>query len=272
MNPVDTGTNPVYTRYRTKFREFLKELASMPLQGFDEVVRVLEESSEPELAAIYVSMISRTAGLWLVWEDYCRSASSEFMGLCRDIEAAISESGTRIGGVSSFFNSSLKKLLVKMHADLSPGIVVPAWIITYSSFTGDKVVLHLAGLHPSEQLRRLPYFVAALGTLDAILKAYLDYYLTKGSDFAYITAEYIYWEVVKPTTLFFDAVVDELSCGKCINTRKDLYELVLSALEENDTEPPHLSPKVYIASLSREVQRVLYRRLSSERLRMLRIG
>jgi len=263
----------VYQRYRARVRGFFSELASLPIREFDSVAKSLYEELDTDLALVYLSSISRMSVLWLIWEDYCRSSAARYSEICKRIEdELVGDSAPRVGGVSSFFNASIKSLIVKMYADLSPGIVIPSWIVTYSSFTGDKLVLHLAGLSLSEQLRRFPLFTAILGVMDPVLRALLDYYSTKGSDFAYVAAEYIYWEVVRPCTLLYSVAVDELQCTKCEEYAKDIYYIVLSSLEEDDTEPPRIGAKSFLEKLVSELRGLVVRRLQEERLRVLRVG
>ncbi len=271
---IDTQeADPVYQRYRVRVRSFFTEIVSLPIREFENVASGLDEPPETDLASIYLSGITRTSMLWLIWEDYCRGNTARYIEACRSIEAELVGSmETRIGGVSSFFNTTIKSLIAKMYADLSPGIAIPSWIVTYSSFAGDKLVLRLASLPLGEQLRRLPVFASALGVVDPVFRALLDHYSTKGSDFAYVAAEYMYWEVIRPCTLLYTAVVDELGCSSCEDIAKNIYTVVLSSLEEDDTEPPRIGIKAFLDRFLHELRRHTLRKLREERLRALKVG
>ncbi len=269
----DQETDPVYQRYRARLRSFFTEIVSLPMREFENVANGLDEPPETDLASIYLSGITRTSMLWLIWEDYCRGNAAQYMETCRSIEdELVGGTETRIGGVSSFFNTTIKSLIAKMYADLSPGIVIPSWIVTYSAFVGDKLVLRLASLPLGEQLRRFPLFASVLGVIDPVFRALLDYYSTKGSDFAYVAAEYMYWEVIRPCTLLYTVVVDELGCARCEDIARNVYLVVLSSLEEDDTEPPRIGTKTFLDKLLHELRNHTLRRLREERLRALKIG
>lgn len=168
----------------------------------------------------------------------------------------------------SFFNTELKTLLVKMYRDFSPGIVIPRWIVFYSSRVDRGILDYLRALPIEEQVNRVPMFVALLYLLENVCRAIVDYYASKKSEYAYTSASYIYWEIIKPATLFSEAFLHSYPMYIKIfdEVGTEIYNAVRKSLEE-DNGLFKVDYSLYIDRLVSLAKNMVINILRSERIR-----
>jgi hypothetical protein len=166
---------------------------------------------DADLAVVYLATASRAMSEWLRWESRCKDRLGYEEAYCRRVEREVS-SGDEGLGVVSYFNTELKKIIVRIVRDFSPGIGVPPWVVYYSLFRlRDPVTLHLAKLGPEEQLVRAPLYAGLVRLLDAVAAGLEEHYREKRSEIAATTGAYIYWELVRPVSVFADAFEEVVS-------------------------------------------------------------
>lgn len=253
-----------YSRYANYIKSFMQDIAGLPTSQFVHVIQAIQEKETLDLAALYTVAVSRLSSLWLIWEDYCREGSAK--PVCGEIRSMVERAGRDIG-VVTFFNGEIKSLIVRLFMDLSPGILVPGWVFAYSTRIGQPLARKLRELDVAEQAARLPGFVASLYTLDAVENALLDYYSSKGSEFAYAAAGYIYWEIVKPCSLLAEVFVEAFAASTRLpQLRQEVYQKVMDSLLSDDTAPPRLDYKKAIWAALEEARGALMEELKRERL------
>ena len=183
-----------------RLRKLLRE--SRGALNFDGVGDV-----DVDLVVVYVASASRALSEWLTWEAACKDKCVEAPpSYCKDVEQMVKRHDPGYG-VVSYFNTELKKLLVRLVRDFSPGIGVPSWVGFYSAFRlRDPVVLHLAGLEPLEQVLRIPVYASAVRLLDTVSHGLEEYYGERKAAIAATTAAYVHWELIRPLAILADAL------------------------------------------------------------------
>ncbi len=185
-------------RLSRRLRELLH--SELPGQAY------MAEGLDIDLAVAYSASLLRVLEEWLRWEATCKDRRlPERSGYCSEVERRVS-SGDRTVGVVSYFNTELKRMLVRLVRDFAPLPELPSWVIFYSTFQlREPVVLHLAKLGPGEQLLRAPAYAAVISLLDSAARGVEEHYVGLDAPIAATTASYIYWELVKPLSVYVDA-------------------------------------------------------------------
>jgi len=193
----------VEARLVSRVTERLNKLLNSGLGATD----YLLEAVDVEVAVVYAALTLRVAEEWLRWEAACKDHVLRLgEAYCGEVERSAS-SGDPGQGVVSYFNTELKRMLIRIVRDFAPFPELPPWVVFYSTFRlREPVVVHLARLGPGEQLLRVPAFAAITAVLDAAVSGLEEHYKEKRADIASTTATYIYWELVRPLALFADAV------------------------------------------------------------------
>ena len=218
-----------------------------------------------DLVVVYVAAATRALVEWLSWEAACKDKCIDAPpSYCSDVEQVIKRRDPGYG-VVSYFNTELKKLLVRLVRDFSPGIAVPSWVGFYSAFRlRDPVALHLAGLGPLEQILRVPAYASAVRLLDAVSHGLEEYYSERGAAIAATTAAYVHWELIRPLSLLADALEKLAETDGMVTEVAAIRQLALRTREDiRRTGAP-----TSIASILRE----MYNNYASIMARMLRNG
>lgn len=211
----------------TRLSRRLRELLSSEGAG----LAYLPEGVDVEIATVYAAAALRVVEEWLRWEAICKDrvvrASSDY---CEEVARSVMH-GDNGQGVVSFFNSELKKILVRIVRDFAPFTELPPWVIFYSTFRlRDPVTVHIARLGPGEQILRVPAFAALVAVLDSATRGLLEHYQESGAEIAAVTAEYIYWELMRPLSLFADVLERHLDAvSKAAELREELREAARSS-------------------------------------------
>lgn len=256
----------MHGKYAEYIKNLLEDIAKLPNEQFTRVVQAVQERDVLDLAVVYTAAVTRLSSLWLIWEDYCRESVSK--PICAEIKEIVEHAGRGMG-VVTFFNGEIKTLVVKLFHDLSPGIFVPGWVLAYSVRLGRPLASKLRELGIEEQAARLPGFVASFYVLDAMEKAMLDYYSSKGSDFAYATAGYIYWEIIKPCTLLPEVFAEGIGSTTGLpQLHYRVYIEVQESLLRDDTQPPKIDYVEYIGQALKEAKEALMEELKRKRFRL----
>ncbi|GEM_PF-3026457 len=255
--------------YTQIIKNFFSDLAELPPNSFSKIIESLERSTDYELAVIYTRLILSSISYWLQWEDECRENSTR--GVCKEIIDIVKERGAGLG-IVSFFNTELKTLLVKMYRDFSPGIVIPRWIVFYSGRVNRGILDYLRTLPVEEQVSRIPVFIALLYLLESTCKAIVDHYASKKSEYAYTSASYIYWEIIKPATLFSEAFLHSYpTYTKTFNNiGSEIYSSVRRSLRESSSLF-RVNYALYMGRLVSLAKNTVIGILRNERMRKSRI-
>ncbi|ABM80268.1 hypothetical protein [Hyperthermus butylicus] len=251
---------------------FIEDVARLPADMFSRVIEQIESRELDDIAGVYATSVLRLSHLWLIWEDKCRprvrSRRTTQHPVCRDIEDFMTAEGGTEVGAATYFNMEIKGLIAKMYGDIGPGLLVPSWVLNYSHRTDGEIVERLRSLSVEEQAARLPVFTASIYVIDAGVKAMMDYYAGKRSDFAHAVAGYLYWDVVKPCSYIADVFVESILGGRELREQYGrVYGSTLAALEENDEAPVGVNYVRLVGKLADSVRRKMLEVLRNARLR-----
>ncbi len=202
-------------------RDFLKDLSHLSPEHLSRIIDKVRSTDESDIVAFYAASATRIISNWLKWEETCSDRSSiRNERFCKEIEESIRSYDKNIG-IVTYFNSNLRRLLVKFYNDYSPGLLVPRWIIMYSIRMGMPLLDSLKKLDIVEQAIRLPYFLSFIDYIDSLTYSKLKFYSSSDSEFAYLTSLYIYNEVVEP-------------CSIIVYAYNQLIQNLLSSLQTRD--------------------------------------
>lgn len=261
--------------YARVLRRFIDDVASLDSREFAAVVEALSSTDLDDVAAAYVVSVLRLIHLWLIWEDHCRPLTRRDtvrrQSVCGEIEEFMRAGGAGDMGAATYFNMEVKKLLARMYVDLAPGILVPGWLLNYVSRVEPEAAEKMKELGIEEQVKRLPVFSSAVVVLDAAVKAMLDYYGEKRSEFAYAVAGYVYWEIVRPYSYIAEVLATStLRVDEAKSVYGDVYLSTLKALRSDDSKPVAAPYSGYVRRLAEVFRRRLLEAIRNARLRLSR--
>ncbi len=226
----------------------------LPSRDIERIVESIASEEHLDLAVAYSAAASRLASRWLRWEWLCKERGVE--ETCSEVEEEVSRHGEGLG-VVTYFNVEFKSIIVRMYRDLSPGVAVPRWVLMYAVRLEIPLVTILGGLSRAEQAARLPAFASALLYLDAVARGLYDFYNERGAQVASATAAYLYWEVLRPCTVFADAAARVLAAHRAYEVWRRVRE---ETRERGEPPPPRRSIEEACSIFSRELLRQLSER------------
>jgi hypothetical protein len=262
--------------YARALRRLIEDIASLESSEFSRVIEALESNDLDDVASAYVVSTVRLIHLWLIWEDHCRGSRrgvgrESRWNVCSEIEDFMRSGGAGDMGAATYFNMEVKRLLARMYTDLAPGILIPSWLLNYINRVEPEAANKLRDISLADQVKRLPVFSSATIVLDSAVKAMLDYYGEKRSDFAYAVAGYVYWEIVRPYSYIAEVLVTTtLKVDEARKTYGDVYLATLKALREDDTKPVEAPFARAVRELTEVLRRKLLEALKNTRLRIAR--
>jgi len=205
-------------------QHFIELLMSLNTREFKDVTFSLETGGKEDLIALHLASFTRTSLAWLEWERNCRNRP--WRRECRETVEAIEQTGL---GVATYYNTTLKTLVVKACTDLAPDWLVPYWVKWFAHHNGLKELFEIHKLDTREQLNRLVDYPIYTYMLHGIGKALIEEFEQQGGTSS-ATAMYIYWDIIEP-----------------------LYEVVVVGLEPLPS------------SISEELRRVSYKAYNATR-------
>jgi hypothetical protein len=225
MSTHDKSREQVVNNAVRVIRDFLRDLSQLSPEDLSRVIDRARSADDTDIVAFYAMSATRLISNWLKWEERCSDkSSSSNERFCKEIEESARSHDKSIG-VVTYFNSNLRRLLVKFYNDYSPGLLVPRWIIMYSIRMGMPLVDFLKKLDMVEQAIRLPYFLSFIDYIDSLTYHKLRFYSSSNNEFAYLTSLYIYNEVVEPCSVIvyaYNQLVQNLLPGLQVKNNRAL--------------------------------------------------
>lgn len=173
-------------------QHFIELLMSLSAREFKDITFSLEVGGKEDLIALHLASFTRTSLAWLEWEKNCRNKL--WKKECKDVVEAVEETGL---GVATYYNTTLKTLVVKACIDLAPDWLVPYWVKWFAHHNGLKELFELHKLDTREQLNRLVDYPIYAYMLHGIGKALVEEFERVGGTSS-ATAMYIYWDIIEP--------------------------------------------------------------------------
>ncbi|RUM47761.1 MAG: hypothetical protein DSY37_01485 [Hyperthermus sp.] len=241
----------------SKLSRFLYSVvSSLRSEELDNVVRLVELGVYRDLAVVYAASIVNVVFSWIRWEEECRVR--RLSSFCSEVEEEV-RSHDKSLGIVTYFNTRLKELMVKMYLDISPPLLIPQWIITYSLRIGERLVDKLTDLPPTEQLARLPHLTSTINSINLLLKKYIRTRERGLDEFAKTTYQYIAYELLEPCMSIVNAY------HKLASIKPAIIEEFLPAERKVDWERPGRIVSVLLRSLYDAYAKPLLKMISAIR-------
>ena len=183
----------------------LELVSQLPAERYSSVLSsflsIVDERAE--MIPVLWSSFTGLLATWLRWEDECRDSPST----CR---VEVPEEALR-DGVAAYYSTSVKQLLILASEDLAVDWMTPHWLLWFAARVGRHLAPKLRRLDLDELLARMLLYPVFVRGLRGIARAMVDHYSYGGSEYAYTTALFVYWDVVAPIHESVEAAIKPIA-------------------------------------------------------------